>query len=142
MRFKVNLTTNTEVEGINTLNAVHRWIYKNLELVDKHLADWLHNKGIFYEKVMKPINFSPLYKIKSSKNTYGVKISSSLPKVVYALTQVFEDPLPLTIIRRAIKRIAKKAGIERRIHPPTVKTYLYNSPLRTRHRHLELFKHS
>lgn len=97
MKFTISFYCKEPIDGINSIMAVQGWIYRNMERVNPELANWLHNKGIFKNnKVMKPINFSPVYKTQR-KNIYGIKVSTLVPKIQHAIVEMLNDPEPLVL---------------------------------------------
>lgn len=100
MKFTVSFYSKEPIDGINSLMSVQGWIYRNIERVNPELANWLHNEGILKNgKVMKPINFSPVYKTQR-KNTYGIKLSTIVPKIQHAIVEMLNDPEPLALKRK------------------------------------------
>lgn len=98
MKITVFFETDRDLKGINTIYPVQGWLYQNLETVDSSLAKWLHDEGIRVDKVVvKPVNFSPLFKVKSKKGVYGIKVSTPHDKVFYALIRAVMKPKELTL---------------------------------------------
>lgn len=97
MKLTVLFKASEEIRNVNTLDVVHAWIYENLFRKNRDLGEWLHNQGIFCDKkVMKPFNFSPLFKTKKER-VYGIKLSSQLPSVQHAFVEMLNDATPLII---------------------------------------------
>lgn len=96
MKFTIFFKSNKEVSGVNTLDAVQSWLYQNFERVNPEKAKWLHDRGHLSEnKIMKPLNFSPLYK--TSRGLYGIKLSSPDAEVLTMIKQMLIKPSRLII---------------------------------------------